>query len=63
MNWISSNFGSGPRKFGFLSIFVIRFGSKSVTTYGPLPTSGSFGSYEPVRSPTGTFPQTCLGRM
>ncbi len=63
MNWISSNFGSGPRKFGFFSIVVIRFGWKSVTMNGPLPTSGSFGSYEPVRSLTGTLPQTCLGRM
>ena len=43
MNWISSNAGSGPRKFGLRSILMIFPRSNSVTTYGPLPTSGSSG--------------------
>ena len=63
MNWISSKAGSAPRKFGLRSIRMIRPRSYSVTMYGPLPTSGSSGWYWPVRSLSGTLPQTCSGRM
>ena len=43
MNWISSYLGLSPRQFGFRSIFTMRPCVNSVTMYGPLPTSGSFG--------------------
>ena len=43
MNCSSSNFGLGPRKFGFGSIRMIRLRLNSVTTYGPLPTIGICG--------------------
>src|SRR5215212_3509211 len=59
MIWIWSNFGFCPRQFGLRSIVTMRPCWNFVATYGPEPTSGIFGLYEPRSVFTDSLPQTC----